>query len=64
MSGKIPGVGEDTLLGGRDGVGEERGEDGREEGDVSPLEALRVLPPVAGDRVPCPLWRFEALLSK
>ncbi len=47
---KIPAVGTGGLLGGRGYCG--RGEeDGREEAVAVPLETLRALPPVAGDRV-------------
>ncbi len=50
MTAKIPSVEADALLGGRGWCG--RGEeDGREEGAAAPLESLRTLPPVAGDRV-------------
>ena len=63
MPAKIPAVGAGALLGGRGWCG--RGEeDGREEGAAAPLEALRALPPVAGDRVASVLWRFVAWLSK
>ena len=52
---EIPAIGEGVaagaLLGKRGGCGGEEGE-GREEGAAAPLEALRALPPVAGnDRV-------------
>jgi hypothetical protein len=60
MPAKIPAVEAGALLGGRGWCG--RGEeDGREEGAAAPLEALRALPLVAGDRVASALWRFEAL---
>ena len=47
----------------RGGCGREE-EDGREEGAAAPLEALRALPPVVGDRVASALWRLLAKLSK
>ena len=63
MSSKIPGVGVGSLLVGRGnrGGGEE---DGREEGAVSPLETLRVLPPVVGDLVSSDMCFLVAKLSK
>ena len=47
---KMPAVGAGALLGGSGCCG--RGDDdGREEGAAAPLEVLRALPPVTGDRV-------------
>ena len=51
------------LCGGRGGCGREE-EDGREEGATAPLEALRALLPVAGDKVALVLYRLLVTLSR
>ena len=67
MPAKIPAVGAGAAAGAsrgkRGGCGREEG-DGREEGAAAPLEALRTLLLVAGDRVASALWRLLAKLSK
>ena len=45
---EIPAAGAEALLTKRGGCGREE-EDGRQEGATATLEALRALPPVAGD---------------
>ena len=59
---ECPGAAAGKLLAKRVGCGRE--EDGREEGAVAPLEALRALLLVAGDRVASAVWRLLAKLFK
>ena len=67
MPAKIPAVGAGaaagTLVAKREDCGREE-EDGREERAAAPVEALRALLLVAGDRVASALWRLLAKSSK